>query len=268
MELDPEQSHPLEDTWTLWFQKQNESGTTSALAWLEGMKEVMSFGTVEDFWRMYNNIKAPNDMPPGTDYCVFKEGIEPKWEDPEHKVGGYFTVSLMGVEAELFNKMWLHSLLACIGADFGHEEYETITGLYLSIRKKACKIQVWCRSPDKAQCDRVGDRFQEILGELDPSGKLFFSFTSFQSCNEKTTDKYPRGGKGRGGGGYNRDNKEGGGYNRDNREGGGYNRDNKDSGSYNRDNSNRDMGYNRGDRSDNKRGEFNRDYQNRGREGY
>jgi len=175
-ELDPEQYHPLEDTWTLWFQKQHENGNTSALSWLEGLKEVMSFATVEEFWRMYNNIKTPIDMPPGTDYCLFKEGIEPKWEDPEHKVGGYFTVQLLGVEAEVFNKMWLHSLLACIGADFGHEEYETITGLYLSIRKKSAKISVWCRSPDQEQCERVGERFQELLDELNPSGKVNFNF--------------------------------------------------------------------------------------------
>lgn len=45
-DLDQKQFHPLEDTWTLWFQKQNESGSTSATAWLEGLKEVMSFGTV------------------------------------------------------------------------------------------------------------------------------------------------------------------------------------------------------------------------------
>jgi translation initiation factor 4E len=233
-ELDPEQYHPLEDTWTLWFQKQSENGTTSALSWLEGLKEVMSVGTVEEFWRMYNNIKTPNDMPAGTDYCLFKEGIEPKWEDPEHKVGGYFTVQLLGVEAEVFNKMWLHSLLACIGADFGHEEYETITGLYLSIRKKSAKISVWCRSPDQEQCDRVGERFQELLDELNPSGKVNFNFNPFPSVNAIAMDNKPY--KGRGGkGGYN-----------------------------NRDNSNRD---NRGDRDnrDNKR-EFNRDFQNRGKD--
>jgi len=244
-DLDPEQYHPLEDTWTLWFQKQSETGTTSALAWLEGLKEVMSFGTVEEFWRMYNNIKTPNDMPPGTDYCVFKQGIEPKWEDSEHKVGGYFTVSLLGVEAEVFNKMWLHSLLACIGADFGHEEYETITGLYLSIRKKSAKIQVWCRSPDQEQCNRVGERFQELLDELNQSGKLHFNFTSFQTVNNPAAmeKQQYKGGKGRGG--YNKDNRGDRGDNRDHRD----NRDNRD---------HRD---NRG--GDNKR-EFNRDYQNRG----
>jgi len=237
--LDTEQYHPLEDTWTLWFQKQAESGSTSAVAWLEGLKEVMSFGTVEEFWRMYNNIKTPNDMPPGTDYCVFKEGIEPKWEDPEHKVGGFFTVSLMGIEAEVFNKMWLHSLLACIGADFGHDEYETITGLYLSIRKKAAKISVWCRSPDQEQCNRVGERFQELLDELNQSSKLHFNFTSFESVNNPSDKPYQK--KGGGKGGYNRDNRD--------------NRGDRD---------NRDRDYNR----DNNKREFNRDYQNRGKDTY
>lgn len=236
-ELDQKQFHPLEDTWTLWFQKQNESGSTNALAWLEGLKEVMSFGTVEEFWQMYNNIKTPTDLPPQTDFCVFKEGIEPKWEDPEHKVGGYFTLNLQGTESEIFNKMWLHSLLACIGADFGHDEYESITGLYLSIRKKGGKIAVWCRSPDREQCDRVGERLQELLDELLQTNKFQFIFTPFPSANQV--------------GAYYKSNSKGkGGY--------------KD-----RDNRDRDFNNRGGDRDynnrDNKR-EFNRDYQNRGKD--
>lgn len=245
-ELDHKQFHPLEDTWTLWFQKQNESGSTSAIAWLEGLKEVMSFGTVEEFWQMYNNIKTPTDMPHQTDYCVFKEGIEPKWEDPEHKVGGYFTLSLQGIEPEIFNKMWLHSLLACIGADFGHDEYETITGLYLSIRKKGSKISVWCRSPDHEQCQRVGERFQELLDELNQNGKLHFNFTAFNSVNTSAGGYKPKGE--RKGGYKDRDNRGGDRdyNNRDNNRGG-------------------DRDYN--NRDNNKR-EFNRDYQNRGKESF
>lgn len=84
---------------------------------------------------MYNNIKTPNDLPPQTDFCVFKvqsrftwndshllskEGIEPKWEDPEHKVGGTFTLSLQSIEPEVFNKMWLHSVSFLI---FGSNDF-------------------------------------------------------------------------------------------------------------------------------------------------
>ena len=44
--LTTEELHELEDRWTLWFQKQQTEGTVNAKAWLESLKEVMSFGTV------------------------------------------------------------------------------------------------------------------------------------------------------------------------------------------------------------------------------
>lgn len=43
------------------------------------------------FCSLYNNILAPSKLIHGTDFHLFKEGIEPKWEDPKcatHARGG------------------------------------------------------------------------------------------------------------------------------------------------------------------------------------
>jgi len=183
--------HELEDKWTLWFQKQQTEGTVNAKSWLESLKEVMTFGTVEEFWRMFNNIKTPNEMPIGTDYCVFKEGIEPKWESPEHKAGGVWNAQLPGsIEPEPFNKIWLYLLLACIGADFGHDDYDSITGLYLSIRKKNVKISIWCRTLEKENINRIGNKFKELLEEQRIYVKpTFHSFSTVTDTYKKTTKR-------------------------------------------------------------------------------
>lgn len=200
------ESHALEDAWTLWFQKQKDSGTVNAKSWLEGLTEVMTFSTVEEFWRMYNNIKTPTEMPAGTDYCVFKEGIAPKWEAPEHTAGGGVwraTYQQGSLEAEVLNKIWLYALLACIGADFGHEEYESITGLYLSLRRGRVKVELWCRSTDEDKTKRIGARFGEILEELykSPNNKNPLSFESFAALNVPSKPYAPKGA----GGNRNRD---------------------------------------------------------------
>ena len=41
---------------------------------------------------LYNNIKPPSWLGPNTDFHLFKEGIEPKWEDPTCEHGGKWTV--------------------------------------------------------------------------------------------------------------------------------------------------------------------------------
>jgi translation initiation factor 4E len=41
---------------------------------------------------LYNNIKTPSWLGVGTDFHLFKEGVEPKWEDPTCEHGGKWTV--------------------------------------------------------------------------------------------------------------------------------------------------------------------------------
>ncbi len=43
---------------------------------------------------LYNNVKPPSWLNPGTDLQLFKEGIEPKWEDPMCENGGKWTVQI------------------------------------------------------------------------------------------------------------------------------------------------------------------------------
>jgi hypothetical protein len=40
---------------------------------------------------LYNNIVTPSKLIHGTDFHLFKEGIEPKWEDPKCARGGKWT---------------------------------------------------------------------------------------------------------------------------------------------------------------------------------
>lgn len=41
---------------------------------------------------LYNNIRAPSQLAAQTTFYLFKEHIEPKWEDPSNAAGGCWTV--------------------------------------------------------------------------------------------------------------------------------------------------------------------------------
>ena len=58
------------------------------------LREIYTFGTVEEFWRMYNNTFAISDLMPNTDYLIFKKGIRPEWEDIQNYYGGKWVVTL------------------------------------------------------------------------------------------------------------------------------------------------------------------------------
>ena len=58
------------------------------------LHEVYSFGTIQDFWKMYNNIYSVEEIMPNTDYMLFRKGIRPEWEDPFNREGGKWVVTL------------------------------------------------------------------------------------------------------------------------------------------------------------------------------
>lgn len=47
--LDYTVKHPLQNTWTLWFD--NPGKKANAQSWADNLKEIITIDNVEDFWR-------------------------------------------------------------------------------------------------------------------------------------------------------------------------------------------------------------------------
>jgi len=153
--------HPLQHRWTLWF---DNGKKTSQENWANNLRKVLTVDTVEDFWRLYNNITPASKLSTSSTYHFFKENIEPKWEDPCNAKGGKWVVTLhTRARKESLDKLWLWTLLACIGESF--EDEEEICGGVISIRKQQDKIALWTRSGDHDEeaTKRVGRKLKEVL---------------------------------------------------------------------------------------------------------
>lgn len=112
------------------------------------LHEVYTFGSVEEFWRMYNNTYSVSEVISNTDYLIFKKGIRPEWEDPANATGGKWVVTLPiedDMEEEV-DKAWLQTLLHVIGGLFEKKERDMINGMIFSIRDKHLRISLWCNS--------------------------------------------------------------------------------------------------------------------------
>ena len=61
---------------------------------------------------LYNNILPPSRLATGADIHLFREGIEPKWEDPACAGGGKWSFLIprgsSGSAAQLLDTNWLH----------------------------------------------------------------------------------------------------------------------------------------------------------------
>ncbi|XP_004632515.1 eukaryotic translation initiation factor 4E type 1B-like [Octodon degus] len=152
--------HVLQNRWSLWFFKNDHSR-----AWHDNLHLVTKFDTVEDFWAMYSHIKLASKLSPGCDYALFKDGIEPMWEDSRNKRGGRWLLSLAKQQhhSEL-DRLWLETLLCLIGESF-EEHSKEVCGAVINIRTKRDKIAVWTReAEDQASVLHIGQIYKEYLG--------------------------------------------------------------------------------------------------------
>ncbi|KAK2461868.1 hypothetical protein APHAL10511_006331 [Amanita phalloides] len=195
--------HPLYSPWTLWFDSPSTKGrnlpqtpvtalpqtpqTPSVIAaqgWMEDIKRVISFDSVEEFWGLYNNIVPPSSLPQKANYYLFKEGIIPAWEDEANKNGGKWSIQLpKDKNRSNIDRMWLYTMLAAIGETFdpsppggdGNDplSQSVITGVIVSTRPQFYRLSIWTRlapmgSGDEALRERiesVGRHFKtNVLG--------------------------------------------------------------------------------------------------------
>jgi translation initiation factor 4E len=155
--------HPLQNRWTWWYD--NPGKKTSQSSWGDHLKRIMTIDTVEDFWRLYNNIVKPSQLVAGSDYHLFKESIEPKWEDPANLKGGKWIVNIPNKNGrENLDKLWLWLVLACIGESFNDNENNEVCGCVVSVRKAQDRIALWTRnSANRDVALTIGRQFKAIL---------------------------------------------------------------------------------------------------------
>ncbi|XP_053812910.1 eukaryotic translation initiation factor 4E type 1B isoform X2 [Vidua chalybeata] len=152
--------HPLQNRWALWFFKNDKSKM-----WQANLRLVTKFSTVEDFWALYSHIQLASKLTPGCDYSLFKDGIEPMWEDSQNKRGGRWLITLAKQQrhSEL-DRFWLDTLLCLIGEMF--DEYsDEVCGAVINIRTKGDKIAIWTREAENQEgVTHIGRVYKEHLG--------------------------------------------------------------------------------------------------------
>ncbi|CEG69952.1 hypothetical protein RMATCC62417_05936 [Rhizopus microsporus] len=160
-EVDYSVKHPLQNTWTLWFD--NPGKKTSAQSWADNLKEIINFDTVEDFWSTFNNVSKINHLSPNSNFHLFKQGIRPEWEDPSNAEGGKFGIQLPKSKAgDAINEHWMNLLLAVIGEQLATED--EICGAVVSVRKSFYRIALWVKtSKDEEKIASISKQLREAL---------------------------------------------------------------------------------------------------------
>eukprot|EP01026_Neomeris_dumetosa_P077543 TRINITY_DN8373_c0_g1_i1.p3 TRINITY_DN8373_c0_g1~~TRINITY_DN8373_c0_g1_i1.p3 ORF type:complete len:232 (+),score=30.90 TRINITY_DN8373_c0_g1_i1:88-783(+) len=182
----PPPRHPLENRWTLWFDNRSK-GSKNRESWGATLNTVYSFGNVEEFWCLYNNIQTPGKLQ-AADLHLFKEGIRPAWEDPVNEDGGSWLLQVPPKEGKnLLDKWWLDILLALIGEQFA--EAGEICGVSANVRGRNDRITLWTKNAaNEAAQISIGNQLRQITSFPDNS-TLGYTFHS-DAKNNRSSNRY------------------------------------------------------------------------------
>lgn len=181
---DVQNQHILPYCWTIWYHYRPINRKRLNLAddknkYLRMTREVefpkfnnpeettKHFATIEQMWLNLSILGQPKDVPVGTEYLIFKSGINPAWEDPFNTKGGRWIFKFRRaneenseVEAEdevmvrrrtslIWERLLLRILTGSIIPTDEHDEetvdilLNDINGIVLSIRKDEDTICIW-----------------------------------------------------------------------------------------------------------------------------
>jgi len=153
--------HPLQNSWAIWYD--NPGKRSNQASWGDHLKRITVVSFVEDFWRVFNNLKPASALAQGSNYHIFKEFIEPKWEDSANSKGGKWTLSIPPKSrGSSLDQLWLWTVLACIGETFASPD--DVCGIVVSVRKAGDRVQIWTRDATNEQaCRDIGRSLKAAL---------------------------------------------------------------------------------------------------------
>ena len=170
--------HPLHNEWSWWFFK-NDKGHD----WKDNLKFITTFGSVEDFWAVYNHIQPVSSLPTGCDYSLFKKGIEPMWEDTANRKGGRWLLQTEKKQRPMLDHYWMEMLLLLVGETLG-DDADEVCGIVVQVRTKADKLAIWTRNAqNKDVILRIGQKFKEVLNL---PHNVLVGYQSHQDTSTKT----------------------------------------------------------------------------------
>ncbi|RNF24101.1 putative eukaryotic translation initiation factor 4e [Trypanosoma conorhini] len=123
---------------------------------------VFRVDSVATFWKVFNNVPRPTEMTISTLY-FFRDGINPKWEDPGNRDGGILKIKL---DSSRINEAWVYLLCRTIGESWSRSVRDTVNGVALKVRDRAYLLEVWVTKQSPELMMDISELLRPLLGDV------------------------------------------------------------------------------------------------------
>jgi translation initiation factor 4E len=185
-------SHPLQSRWSFWEHRRNkatgpgDTPTNSDASYLAGIQQLCSVSTVEEFWQAFTYLPLPSNFffdgsirhdfvdRSVEGFSIFREGVQPMWEDDSNTDGGewFYRGYLPLGDLDMF---WEDTILGIIGETLDPNADE-VCGCRIIDKSRvnsgkahvrpAYRLELWFKtSTDHALREDIKQRWSKCLKE-------------------------------------------------------------------------------------------------------
>jgi translation initiation factor 4E len=173
----------LSSKWTLWYDKTDLNICDKN--WDQYLIKIFSFHTIEDFWKLFNNICPISKIPSGSNYHFFKGDIEPKWEDSRNRLGGKWVLKIFKKNFLIIEKIWEKTLSILILENYSSLDWEEINGIVASVRKNEIRLAIWTNNAlIKKKQISIGKFWKNLIQEEIDSGHFSLEYFSHNEIKQ------------------------------------------------------------------------------------
>ena len=160
---------PLQSRWVFWTFINDKTKD-----WYSCFKVAEKFDNVKGFWSAFDRMIPASEIRLGCDYSLFKEGIEPLFDNEQNKHGGRWLLSVDKRQRSTdLDNLWLKTLLYVIG-ETSEEGSSIINGACVNIRNRGDKLAVWTSDAQSEEAImKIGRELKQRLN-LNPQTKLTY----------------------------------------------------------------------------------------------
>jgi len=167
--------HELESEWVMWEHRARDKNSKS---YENNMAQLAEFATVEDFWRLWNNIPKPSQIfydgrtrkkfkeHRVESFSVFKKNIKPEWEDPMNRAGAEWFCSETFSMPQL-DELWQDLVLGMVSETI--DPTDEICGARVvdksSNGRQMYRLELWIKKKDEGTAKELLEGMNSALGK-------------------------------------------------------------------------------------------------------
>lgn len=170
----------LEYIWAIWEQHKQPKHSKN-VEYADCTRKTCTFSTATEFWACWNHLPQPSVLLDQRRFVrenggstsivdclmVFREGIQPEWEDPQNTNGGHFQLTLKpSLPPGQIDELWNNVVMGVISGVI--EPTDMITGVRLLDKldaktKQHIRIELWFNDLDERKTYDLRGSFERCI---------------------------------------------------------------------------------------------------------